>query len=166
MAEINSKERERISIKPDSQRGKESVDKDSEKVSVQSRELFQGIEDVVEGAEGMETGNIAEQTGEDRKKTSGAYKSSSASAQVKTQKKNEEPTFEVMAIQVRTHLKQEIAVLQKEAKKYKSGANFSPYKLSQIMGRIRRLREILAELVTAASTKVRQLWHEYVKGGM
>lgn len=147
---------------------KDDISEDKQ-LKEKSTELAQGVTDVVEGlddAEGMSTGEVSEKSSEDKSISSGSSgdASSGATSTSQSKKRNEEPPFEVMVIQLRTQLKKEIAVLQREAKKLQKRSTFSPYHLTQIMQKIRRLREILADLVFAASERIKMLWIEYVKG--
>jgi hypothetical protein len=166
MPDLNSRERaSKYNVgKPkessDEQKGKELADK--------SEALAQGIENVVEGTDFAEVidGKIGETISEDKKKsTSGQAKANKQEPAATLPRYNQElPTLEVMAIQVRTQLRKDLATLQEQANKYKKGSAFNPYHLSQIMAKIRRLREILAEIVNASAEKIKTWWKEYVKG--
>jgi hypothetical protein len=163
MPDFNSKEK--VPSKMPSSFEKTTDPQEQKEVVEKSQELVEGIEGVIEStevSEGIE-GQVGETTGEGKKKLSGGTGAKISANVEQTRGRNEPPPLEVMVIQVRTQLKKDLATLNAEANKYTKGSSFDPYNLSLILAKIRRLREILAEIMNASAEKVKMWWNEYVK---
>ena len=135
-----------------------------------SKNFIEGLSTIVESGETGEVaefneGNVAEISGEGRKKVSGGSFRGQSGA-LKKKKEEQPPSIEIMQIQVATKIEKEIRFLEKEMAKLISGsrANFSPHKLNDVVSRIRSLREILANMVYATAEAIKALWMKYVKG--
>ncbi len=161
MADNFSQNRETIRSR-DSERP-EKKDESSKEVGEKRQEFIEGISEVVEGAEIAEIseGNVSEKSGEGKKKVSGGGIKGMAEAVQKLSM----PDLDVMVIQISTRIKRELADLEKERKSVlRDPKKFSPFRLNQIIMRIRELRDILAELATQTADNIKQLWQRFVKG--
>ncbi len=136
----------------------------SKELAEKQREFIEGVSEVVEGAENAEvsSGEISERSGEDRKRAGTVSGKSSGTVTVQSQVL---PELDVMIIQISTRIKKELAALEKERKKVmKNPTKFSPFKLNEIIMRIRELRDILADLAIQTADNIKQLWQRFVKG--
>lgn len=143
----------------------------SREVLEASKSFIEGLSSIVEAGENSEIsefneGNVGEVSGEGKNRAAGgAAKGGAAKAR---KKEVPEPSIEIMQIQVSTKIEKEIRILEKEAAKLMSAgkSNFSPHKLNAVIGRIRSLREILANLVFSTADSIKTLWIKYVKGNV
>jgi len=163
MANINS--REKIgSIRSEGSPEKKDSDK---ALREKAASLAEGVESVVADIESNESsefsdGNVSEKAkgGKEKSGSSGGGSTASTSSGGAVYI---EPTLEVMAIQVRTKLRQEIETLEKEYKACMKKSSFDPFHLTQIVSKIRKLKEILSELFNVTGEKIKEWWNEYVK---
>lgn len=73
------------------------------------------------------------------------------------------PVPEVMIIQISTQIKKELSVLEKEKNAIlRNPSKFSPFKLNEIIMKIRELKGILAELAYNTVDQIKQLWNKFV----
>ncbi len=133
---------------------------ESREVRETSKEFVEGVSEVVES---VETGEVSEKTGEDKKKgPQGKFPSGGGAAQTKVQLQPLSlPRIEVMQIQIATAIKKEIAVLEKEAVRVSD----KPFALSEVVGKIRDLRNILSNLTHLTFEALKGLWMKFVKKG-
>lgn len=138
----------------------ERAEESSREVIEKRREFIEGVSEVVEGAEAAGD-KITEKTGEDKRKGPGSTTSGKPFSGAKVVL----PEPDVMIIQISTKIKKELAALEKERKiVMRNPKKFSPFKLNEIIMRIRELRDILAELATQTAENLKQLWQRFVKG--
>lgn len=164
MADRQQQDREKISPfeKPGEGAPKKTVE--TKDLKEQAKEFIEGVSEVVEGAEAPEVseGEISEVAKEGKKKApagKGISKSQTGAAKIVL------PELDVMVIQIKTRVKKEILELERERKQLmRSSSKFSPFKLNQIVSKIRYLKDVLAELAYATADGVKQLWHKYVRG--
>lgn len=152
-----------IAGKTGPERKEHKDDSGFEELGERRREFIEGVSEVVEGAESSEgvADKVSDRTGEDKRKAA----SGGAVADVKTGKPLTIPDVDVMIIQISTKIKKELSALEKERKRLmKNPAKFSPFKLNEIMMRIRELRDILADLAYQTADNIKQLWQKFVKG--
>lgn len=136
----------------------------SQELVEKRREFIEGVSEVVEESESAEIsgGEISELGGEDKKRAGAGTGKSSGDVALQSQVL---PELDVMIIQISTKIKKELTVLEKERKKVmKNPTKFSPFKLNEIISRIRELRDILADLAIQTADNVKQLWQRFVKG--
>ncbi len=121
-----------------------------------SKEFVEGVAEVVEGAE---SGEVSEATGEDKKKgpQGGFPVKGGAGIQVQL-KQLVIPGIEVMQIQIATAVHKEIAVLEKEAAKVSD----NPFALSGVVGKIRELKYIVANLTHVTFETLKSWWMRFV----
>lgn len=131
----------------------------------------EAIKEVVEGTEVAEfiDGEVSEQTSEDKKKVSSGALRSSKSAQDDQSASAHTAAFpdvDVMRIQISTQVKKEIIDLEKQASRMMraTSGRFEPFQLNQAVSRIRRLRDLLANLAHSTAETVKSLWQKYTKG--
>jgi len=138
---------------------KEKIEKKQEgsrEVRETSKEFVEGVSEVVEGVESDEVG---EKIGEGKKKGPQAQ-----FPQKDGKKKSFQlqplilPRIEVMQIQIATAIKKEIAVLKEEAKHVKD----KPFELNAVVGKIRDLRNILANLTHVTFETLKNWWMKFV----
>lgn len=144
---------------------REAINNGGKEIKETSKELIEGISEVVEGAESSEfvEGDVSEKTREGKKKAPvTGIKGASAA---KTIEKATPPTIEIMRIQISTQVKNEIRLLEKEAARMLSGrVKFNPSKLNGVVAKIRELKDILTNLAYVTSETLKGLWNKYVKG--
>lgn len=130
---------------------------ESREVRETSKEFVEGVSEVVES---VETGEVAETAGEDKKKgPQGKFPTKGGTA---TQVKIEPlvlPRIEVMQIQIATAIKKEIAVLEKEAERVSN----NPFALNSVVGKIRTLKDMLADLTHVTFETLKGWWMKFVK---
>ena len=164
MADKQQKDPERISPFEKPGEGARKKPLETKELKEQAKEFIEGVSEVVEGAEVSEApeGEISEIAKESKRKApsgKGVSKSHAGAAKVVL------PELDVMVIQIKTRVKKEILELEKERKQLmRSPSNFSPFKLNQIVSKIRYLKDVLAELAYATADGVKQLWYKYVRG--
>ena len=130
---------------------------DSRELRETSREFVEGVSEVVESVESSE---IAEKTAEDKKKGPQGQFPQKGGGQVQvTLQKLILPRIEVMQIQIATAIKKEIVILEKEAKKVMD----NPFAFTVVIGKIRNLRHILAELTHVTFETLKGWWMQFVK---
>jgi len=137
---------------------KEKIEKkqDSKELQETSREFVEGVSEVVGD---IESGEIAEKTGEDKKSGPQGQFPQKKDGKVQVEiKPLVLPTIEVMQIKIATAIKKEIVVLEQEAKKVED----NPYKFSETIGKIRNLRGILSELTHVTFETLKNWWMEFV----
>lgn len=77
------------------------------------------------------------------------------------------PNVDVMRVQISTRIRKEITALEKEASRMmRNPAKFEPFQMNLVVGKIRRLRDILAGLAHSTGETVKTLWQKFVKGVM
>lgn len=146
------------------EKAKKGEESGSRELLEKQREFIEGVSEVVEGAENAEltTGEVSERGGEDKKRAGAGTGKSSGTVAMQSQAL---PELDVMIIQISTKIKKELAALEKERKiVMKNPAKFSPFKLNEIIMRIRELRDILADLAIQTADNIKQLWQRFVKG--
>lgn len=139
---------------------------ESKEIRERSKGFIEGVSDVVDGAEMAEVvdGEVVEATGEDKKNGSQGTPAGKGHAVPATGKVNELPTIEIMRIQIATQIKSEVRILEKEVALLLSNGNFSPYKLNDVISRVRSLQHILVELAYASAEMLKDWWMKFVKG--
>ncbi len=137
---------------------------ESEKISETSSNFEKGVSTLVD-KEGMEfsDGDVSEDEGKGKQTISSSFSGSSSAAQVAT-KTIVLPTVEVMRKQVAVEIHKQIDKLEKQAHKMSKQAHFSPFELNAVIGKIRRLRDILANLAYVTAEGLKTWWFEFVKG--
>ena len=139
---------------------------ESKEIKEKAGAFKEGLSEVVDMSEVAEVSDdeVSEQTGEDKKRgPQGKIKTGKAAA---VKKIFTIPSVEVMQTQIATRVKKEIAVLTHEAEKLANAGkhDFSPFHLNEVLGKIRRLREILSALAYASAESIKNWWLEFVKG--
>ena len=84
------------------------------------------------------------------------------SAQTSAAKQLFFPQQKKMVAEIRKNMKKEMHSLEKEAKKYSRSSNFMPHKLTEVVAKIRRLRELISNLVIMAIEKIKKLYTQWV----
>ena len=123
--------------------------------------VIEGVEITEEGAEFSE-GKVAERTGEDKRVGSSGFSASQAALYDATDIKI--PAIEVMRVQISTKINAEIKRLEKEAKSIKRSPKFDPFRFSEVIGRLRYLKDLLARLASITTESCKDLWLKIVKG--
>jgi hypothetical protein len=138
-------------------RREEQKQQESREVKETSREFVEGVSEVVESVENAE---VAERTGEDKRKgpAGGIPVKAAGNIQFKVPTLVL-PRIEVMQIQISTEIKAEIAGLEKEAMRVQD----NPFALTMAVGKIRYLRDILSNLSHATFETIKALWMKYVR---
>ncbi len=139
---------------------KERVEKkqdESRELREASKEFVEGVAEVVEGSESNE---VSESTGEDKKKgPQGTFPVKGGSKVQIHLQPLVIPGIEVMQIQIATAVHKEIAVLEKQAAKVSD----NPFALSGVVGKIRELKYILANLTHVTFETLKSWWMRFVK---
>lgn len=125
-----------------------------------SKEFVEGVSELVESVESKE---VSESTGEDKKKgPQGQMPAKGGAAAIKAAiKPLVLPGIELMQIQIATAIKKEIIVLEKMAEKVKD----KPFALTGIVAKIRELNYILHNLAHATFESLKNWWMKFVKNG-
>ncbi len=159
---INNREKIESLINDSTIESKHDLMKES-RLKGTSKELLGELSDIVESAETSEQsesteGNIGESVKEGKKR----FPSGGAAS---SQSKSQEPSIDIMRIQVATKINKEIKILEKEAAKLMAGgSNFAPHDLNIVISKIRTLREMLANLAYATAETIRLWWMKHFKG--
>lgn len=138
----------------------EKKQEDSRALREASKEFEEGVSELVENVENSE---VAERTGEDKKKgPQGKFPMKGGGAAIKAAiKPLVLPGIELMQIQIATAIKKEIIVLEKMAERVKD----KPFALTGIVAKIRELNYILHNLAHATFETLKGWWMKFVKNG-
>ena len=122
-----------------------------------SKEFVDGVSELVDS---VESGEVAEHIGEDKKKgPQGGFPVIGAGATIKAALKPLVlPGIELMQIQIGTAIKKEILVLEKMAEKVAD----KPFALTGIVAKIRELNYILHNLAHATFETIKGWWMKFV----
>lgn len=153
---------------------KEELDKKDEKFA-ESAEVGGAVEAIGQTVE--TTGRISEvlrEGGEVESDSAGSGQvavgdaaASLTSTAVKTQLLRQVPSERMMAIQVEKEIKKEIKYLHKKAMKMmRSPGEVNHFEMTNLVGKIRELRKLLASLVKASVEGIKTLWLRFVHGIM
>ena len=121
--------------------------------------------DGVENSEQIEGGGESVETQEKKAKGGAPKKDDTSTGFTVTQGAQSQVIFppqKKMVIKIRKEIKKELTKLEKEAKKYKRPWNFRPDKLTDVVSKIRKLRELLERIVRMAIDKLRKLYTQWV----
>jgi hypothetical protein len=151
-----SLEAEKISKLEESKQIKEAK-KESGK---EAASIIEGLEAAEEGAEFAE-GKVSEKTREGKRVGPSGAGAFGVSYDIKDIIL---PTIEVMRVQISTKIKTEIKRLEKEAKSIRRSPKFDPFRFSEVIGRLRYLKDILARLASITAESCKDLWLKFVKG--
>ncbi len=139
---------------------KEKVEKkreDSRELREASKEFVEGVSELVEN---VETSEVSEKTSEDKKKGPQGDQLPIKRGGIKVQLPPLIlPKIEIMQIQIATAIKREIMVLEKEAVRVSD----NPFALTTVVGKIRTLKDILANLTHVTFETLKGWWMKFVK---
>ena len=143
----------------------EHQDKTSAKELQKTASEFE--EGVSEVADLMNNAEVAEKAGEDKKKgPAGTFKTGTAKTSTQAIKPLplKIPKIDTMQAQISKEIRKQIHALEHEAKKIMMNPTaFSPFKLNGLVGKIRELKYILANLAHATFETLKGWWMKFVR---
>lgn len=161
----NNLERAPVVLK-EKQKGPSPLHLKEQKEAV-TRRVVEIAKDLDEKETGFETGEVAEGLGEGKKVApTGGFPVKKAAAHIKVAAKAlVVPTIEVMQKQVANAVREQIRVLETQARKIiQSRVTFEPFALNRVVAKIRELKEILTRLTEVTFETLKGWWLKYVNG--
>lgn len=170
---MDQRERERLSPRPSTEKQEKGPQKPehAKNVQKQAQELLHATDsgESAEGQEDMEAdGRVSEGTGEDKSRApvggSTAQYTDDQIEAIRAKLLANLPTPEIMIKQIRKKLNKEEKVLTKRMAKLQKKSHLNAYQLTQVVAKLRKIREYFAMLARATFEMIKHLWLKIVHG--